>query len=101
MSGTVTVGRRESLDRPGLDASRFNWQIEPPGTQLRCLAQIRARHRAVPAIVTPMTEGRARVVFDEPQPAIAPGQVVAVYQGDLVVGGGWIDRLLDGVDAGD
>lgn len=100
-SATVTVGRRESLDRPGLEASRFNWQIGPPDGALRCLAQIRARHRAVPASVTPMTGDRVRVVFDEPQAAVAPGQVVAVYQGDLVLGGGWIDLALGGVDAGD
>ena len=101
MTRTVTVGHRESLDRPGLEASRFNWQIDTPGAPLRGLAQIRARHRAVPATVTPLPDDRARVVFDEPQAAIAPGQVVAIYQGDLVVGGGWIDRALDRVGSGD
>ena len=38
---------------------------------------------------------RARVLFDVPQSAITPGQVVTVYQDDLVLGGGWIDRGLD------
>ncbi len=92
---TVTVGRRSSLDRPGLEASKFHWHVDPPAGPFRCLAQIRARHRAVPATVEVLGEGRARVRFDEPQPAVTPGQVVTVYAGDLVLGGGWIERGLD------
>jgi tRNA-specific 2-thiouridylase len=94
-SRTVTVGRREALLRPGLEASRFNWQGPVPAGPTRCLAQIRARHRAVPATVVPCPGGTARVWFDEPASAITPGQVVTVYEGDLVLGGGWIDRPLD------
>ncbi len=94
-SRTVTVGGRGSLDRAGLLASRFNWQGPTPTSSTPCLAQIRARHRAVPATVEPLPEGRAQVWFDEPQPAVAAGQIVTVYQGDLVLGGGWIDRGLD------
>jgi tRNA-specific 2-thiouridylase len=97
-SRTVRVGRRESLDRAGLEAHRFNWQVDRPSSALRCLAQIRARHRAVNATVTPLAGDRARVVFDQPQAAVAPGQVVSLYEGDLLVGGGWIDRALDSVD---
>jgi tRNA-specific 2-thiouridylase len=93
-TNTVTVGRRESLDRPGLLASRFNWQVDPPSGPLRCEAQIRARHRAVGATATPLAGERVRVTFDEPQSAVTPGQVVTLYQGELVVGGGWIDRAL-------
>lgn len=100
MSRTVTVGRREALDRIGLEASRFNWQVAPPAIPLRCRAQIRARHRAVPATVTPLPGDRALVVFDEPQAAIAPGQIVALYEGEMVLGGGWIDRPLDEAEPG-
>jgi tRNA-specific 2-thiouridylase len=60
-----------------------------------CLAQIRAQHRAVPATVEPLPDNQARVLFDVPQPAICPGQVVTVYQDDLVLGGGWIEGALD------
>ncbi|MCA1685037.1 MAG: tRNA 2-thiouridine(34) synthase MnmA [Planctomycetia bacterium] len=95
-SKTVTVGRRGSLDKAGLEASRFNWQGPVPEGPAPCLAQIRAQHQAVAATVEPLPEGRARVVFDHPVPAVAPGQVVTVYQGDLVLGGGWIDRAFDG-----
>jgi tRNA-specific 2-thiouridylase len=95
VSKTVTVGRRERLDQPGLIASRFNWQGPIPAAPTRCLAQIRARHRAVPATVEPLPDQGARVVFDVPQSAVTPGQVVTVYQDDLVLGGGWIDAALD------
>ncbi|WP_165244186.1 tRNA 2-thiouridine(34) synthase MnmA [Paludisphaera soli] len=91
---TVTVGRREALARTGLEASRFNWQGPEPEGPAPCLAQIRARHRAVPATVEPLGEGRVRVRFEVPQPAVAPGQVVTLYQDDLVLGGGWIDRAV-------
>jgi tRNA-specific 2-thiouridylase len=92
---TVTVGRRGSLERRELEASRFNWQGQMPDGPIACLAQIRARHAAVAATVEALPQGRARVVFDEPIPAITPGQVVAVYQDDLVLGGGWIERAMN------
>jgi tRNA-specific 2-thiouridylase len=95
-SRTVTVGPRESLDRDGLEASRFNWQGDRPSGPAPCLAQIRARHHATPAAVEPLGDERARVWFDAAQPAVTPGQVVTLYQGELVLGGGWIDRGLDG-----
>ena len=93
-SNTVTVGRRESLERTGLIASRFNWQGHAPEGPSPCLAQIRARHPAVTSVVEPLGEGRVRVVFDVPQQAVTPGQVVTLYQDDLVLGGGWIDGAL-------
>lgn len=92
ISRTVTIGPREQLDSPGLVAERFNWQgPEPePGRPVACLAQIRARHRAVPATAEALPNGGARVAFETPQPAVTPGQVVTVYQNSLVLGGGWI-----------
>jgi tRNA-specific 2-thiouridylase len=98
-SNTVTVGRKASLEKFGLTASRFNWQGPRPTAPTPCLAQIRAQHRAVPAMIEPLADDRARVIFETAQPAIAPGQVVTVYQGDLVLGGGWIEHALD--DIGD
>jgi tRNA-specific 2-thiouridylase len=91
---TVTVGRRESLDKIGLTATRFNWQGPEPSGPVACLAQIRAQHRAVPATVEPLSDGSARVLFETPQSAVTPGQVVTVYQDDLVLGGGWISESL-------
>jgi tRNA-specific 2-thiouridylase len=95
LTQTVTVGRRESLDRIGLVASRFNWQGARPDGPISCLAQIRAQHRAVPATVEPLDDDRARVVFEEPQHAVTPGQVVTLYEDDLVLGGGWIDHAIE------
>lgn len=92
---TVSIGPREKLLRPGLLASRFNWQAERPEEAIRCQAQIRARHRAVAAEARVLEGGRVAVRFEQPQPAVAPGQVVTLYQDDLVLGGGWIDRALD------
>ncbi|MDX2038528.1 MAG: tRNA 2-thiouridine(34) synthase MnmA [Isosphaeraceae bacterium] len=95
VSKTVTLGRRESLDKPGLIAERFNWQGPVPTDPTACLAQIRAQHRAVPATVQALDDARARVIFDQPQSAVTPGQIVAVYQGDLMLGGGWIESSID------
>ena len=95
---TVTVGDRASLDRPGLTASKFNWQVTEPTAAIACQAQIRAKHQAVEATVTIPASCHVQVVFDVPQPAVTPGQVVTLYQDGLVLGGGWIDRALDRVD---
>jgi tRNA-uridine 2-sulfurtransferase len=92
---TVTVGRKESLEKIGLIAARFNWQSPVPAGSIPCLAQIRAQHRAVPATVEPLEGERARVVFTASQSAITPGQVVTIYQEDVVMGGGWIEGSLD------
>jgi tRNA-specific 2-thiouridylase len=93
-AGTVTIGGRESLERTALRASRFNWQGTPPSGAVPCLAQIRARHAPVPATVEPLDDEQALVRFQSPQPAITPGQVVAVYEEDLVLGGGWIEEAI-------
>ena len=91
-SGDVTVGPRASLERTTLSASSVNWiAVEPPADWLTVSAQIRHRHRAAPARVRAMPGARAELVFDEPQTAVTPGQAVVFYDGDVVVGGGWIE----------
>ena len=59
---------------------------------LRCKARVRYRHREQAATVTSVGEDRIRVVFDEPQRAITPGQAVVLYDGDTVLGGGTITK---------
>jgi tRNA-uridine 2-sulfurtransferase len=89
---SVTVGPREALERDTLTASRVNWMSgETPASPIRASARIRYRHREAPATVTPLGDGRARITFDAPQSAITPGQAVVFYDGDVVIGGGWID----------
>ncbi|MBL8173121.1 MAG: tRNA 2-thiouridine(34) synthase MnmA [Bryobacterales bacterium] len=89
----VIVGKNEDLLRRGLTASRANW-IDCEGIEVarRVQVKIRNKHEAAPATVFPGGEASCfRVVFDTPQRAVTPGQAAVLYDGELVVGGGWID----------
>lgn len=91
---TVTLGTEDGLFSRELTVSGFNWQQgEIPSTEIRCLAKIRYRHKEQPATVTPFENGRVKIVFDEPQRAITPGQSAVLYDmdGETVLGGGEID----------
>jgi tRNA-specific 2-thiouridylase len=91
-SATVTVGPRAALERTTLTASRVNWiGGDTPSGAIRADARIRYRHREAAATITPLAAARASVTFDEPQSAITPGQAVVFYDGEYVIGGGWID----------
>jgi tRNA-specific 2-thiouridylase len=91
-SGDVTVGPRTALERASLTASGVNWvSVDAPARWLNASAQIRHRHRAAAGRVRALENGRAEFEFDEPQPAVTPGQAVVFYDEDVVVGGGWID----------
>ncbi|HAK55298.1 MAG: tRNA 2-thiouridine(34) synthase MnmA [Vicinamibacterales bacterium] len=89
---TVTVGTREELERTELSASSVNWIAgDPPAGDRPVKAQIRYRHTAGRATVTAGANQTATVRFDEPQVTVTPGQAVVFYDGDEVLGGGWID----------
>jgi tRNA-specific 2-thiouridylase len=91
-SRQVTVGPRTALDRTALTASGTNWvSAEAPSAWTPVRAQIRHRHCPAAGRVRALDPDRAEFEFDSPQPAITPGQAVVFYDGDLVVGGGWID----------
>lgn len=92
-SAQVVVGSRESLGRATLTASEVNWiGGVAPTDWLRASAQIRHRHPAAPARIRLQPDLlTAEVAFDTPQTAITPGQAVVFYDGDEVLGGGWID----------
>ena len=94
-AGRRPPGRRRSASLARADnADRVGRQLDPRRAgpaPLRVTAQIRHRHHAAPAAVRALEPGRAEVVFDTPQIAITPGQAVVFYDGDVVVGGGWID----------
>ena len=87
----VTVGPKAALERASLEAGEVSWIAgAPPAGRCRALAQIRYQHAAAAGMLTPLPDGRARFDFDAPQPAVAPGQAAVFYEGDEVIGGGWI-----------
>ncbi len=89
--GEVVVGRREDLFSSRVEADCFTWPSgSPDGRSFRAAAQVRYRHAASPGRLDLIDDGRVRFVFDEPQPAVTPGQALVCYDGDRVMGGGWI-----------
>jgi tRNA-specific 2-thiouridylase len=91
----LIVGYESEQYRTGLIADRANWvSIPEPGGALEATARIRSSHRGAAARVEPLQDGRFRVMFHEPQRAIAPGQAVVLYDGDLLLGGGFIAQVL-------
>ncbi len=87
----VVLGTRDELAQRELSAHEANWLIPPGDSPRRCQAKIRYNAPAAPAVLTALDGGRLHLRFDEPQYAIAPGQAVVCYDGDLVLGGGWIE----------
>jgi tRNA-specific 2-thiouridylase len=87
----VVVGPKASLERTTLTASGVNWIDGAPGGARRAHVQIRHRHPAGAATIRSLGDGRAEVVFDAPQIAVTPGQAAVFYDGDIVLGGGWIE----------
>lgn len=88
----VVVGSKDALGRTALTAATVNWVSGiAPSAWLPITAQIRHRHAAAPARVRATDEGRVELEFDTPQTAVTPGQAVVFYNGDEVLGGGWID----------
>jgi tRNA-specific 2-thiouridylase len=89
----VTVGGNDQLFRTSLIAKDVNW-ISWPGLPAPARAQVKIRnkHEAAAATLHPTSEAaRIEVRFDEPQRAVTPGQGAVFYEGDLVLGGGWIE----------
>ena len=92
-SQRVTVGSNEELLRSGLTARAVNW-VSIPGlpAPARAVVKIRNKHLAAPAMLYPAEDRSCvEVRFDEPQRAVTPGQAAVFYDGDRVLGGGWIE----------
>jgi tRNA-specific 2-thiouridylase len=88
----VTVGRRQLLGRAALTAAAVNWTSgRAPASWRQVTAQIRHRHTPASARVRALADGRAELAFDAAQSAVTPGQAVVFYDGDEVLGGGWIE----------
>lgn len=92
---TVTVGPNEALFSRGLIGGDWNFFPFPALTEpIRIKAKTRSRQTEQPATAYPMADGRVKVLFDQPQRAITPGQAVVLYDGDTVVGGGTIEAAV-------
>ena len=98
-SNTVTVGAKERLMHRGLVAREVNWIAPPPlvpsQEPLRVMAKV--RYNSEPMAATAMMTGpdELTVRFDGAMSAITPGQAVVCYEGDRVLGGGWIDGVME------
>lgn len=88
----VTVGPREALAREGLRAQHVNWigDVPPVGSERALQVKIRAQHEPVAARVQRLDDGAVRVQFAQPQDAVTPGQALVMYDGEAMLGGGWI-----------
>jgi tRNA-specific 2-thiouridylase len=88
---TVVVGEDEHLAASELVAREASWIGDAPAQPMRAQVQIRYRHPAAAATLTPQPDGRVHVAFDAPQRAVTPGQAAVFYDGDVCLGGGWIE----------
>ncbi|MBF0369602.1 MAG: tRNA 2-thiouridine(34) synthase MnmA [Magnetococcales bacterium] len=87
----LVVGPASSLYRPSLEVMDLNWLGEhPPSAGDSVSVRIRYAAEPTPARLEPQADDALRVVFDTPQRAVTPGQACVFYQGDRVLGGGWI-----------
>ena len=91
VTNTVTICEQQDLYSSTLIASDFNWIVGcAPQTACACKAKVRYRKQEKAATAIPLEDGTVKVVFDEPLSAIALGQAVVLYDGDVVLGGGTI-----------
>ncbi|MEQ1607141.1 MAG: tRNA 2-thiouridine(34) synthase MnmA [Pyrinomonadaceae bacterium] len=90
----IIVGEAEELEAFEFTAKGVNWvAFDEPTEPVRANVKIRYRHEPAAATIYPLPDAHARIVFDEPQRAITPGQATIFYDietSEEVVGGGWI-----------
>lgn len=88
---SIIVGDEEDVKRRELSASDVSWMaIRGINAGIRAKAKIRYSHKKADCEISPIKDGEIKVIFDEPQHAITPGQAVVFYDGEVVLGGGWI-----------
>ena len=92
VTGDITLCTNEELFSKVLTAHSANWiALDRLDAPLRVQAKVRYAHTASPATIWQLDDTSVRVEFDEPQRAIAAGQSVVFYDGDLLLGGGIIN----------
>lgn len=94
-SNTVVIGPDADLLHRSLKATGVNWmgRVRPEGP-VQVSAKVRYKDEATPATVHPDEDGSVSVMFDQPKRAITPGQSVVWYEGDMLSGGGFIEKIL-------
>lgn len=89
----VHVAPRERLAATGARLGGVSWIAgDAPRAPVRARVQVRYRHAGATASIEASEGGRAQIRFDEPVIAVAPGQAAVFYDGDAVLGGGWIEE---------
>lgn len=91
-TNTLVVGQRHEAMCETFEVERLNWMRSRPERAFTTMVQIRYRHHPVAAEVYPLSIERARITLHEPQFAVTPGQAAVFYDGQMVIGGGWIRR---------
>jgi tRNA-uridine 2-sulfurtransferase len=96
----VIVGDRNSSHQEACTVQRVNWvSIAAPNAPIQAEVQVRYRSAAVPATIVPLasdqTGDRVRIIFDEPEFSLTPGQAAIWYDGEVLLGGGIIEPLQD------
>ncbi len=86
----VVIGPIDALGEKYLIGDRLNWIVDPPSGPFSCEVQIRYNSPPQPATAEVLSDNRLSVEFIKPVNGVAPGQAVVCYQGDRVLGGGWI-----------
>jgi tRNA-specific 2-thiouridylase len=86
----VIVGEKPHLAVSNCMVGSVNWMIAAPDQPIDAACRIRYRHHEVPSRITTQGDGLVKVVFNEPQSGVTPGQAAVFYDGDRVLGGGWI-----------
>lgn len=93
LKNQIIVGEADDLVSTEFTAKGVNWvAFDQPTQPVRANVKVRYRHEPAIATISPLPDARAHILFDEPQRAITPGQATVFYDGDEVVGGGWIER---------
>ena len=87
----IVVGDREELETSSLTAARATWNTAPTTAGFRATCRIRYRHQPAPCGVVMLPENRFEVHFDLPQTSVTPGQAAVLYDGERILGGGWIE----------
>ena len=87
----LVIGSKDELYKGSCHVDRINWIAPPPTVPIAINVKVRYRHSAAAATLTPLGGSRAEISFETPEPAVTPGQGAVFYQGEEVLGGGWIE----------